>query len=166
MLGRDLPESAEGGFDLLGSQFRGGYPRIHDQDIPPQDWLANYTRTYVERDVQQVLRVLDLGDFRRFLGMCAARNGLIKNRLNRGFAPDLYFWRDSTGLEIDFLLENGDPLTPVEAKSATTMNREFLAGLQQWQKLGGQEEGPAAFVYGGDEGSKRSGIVVYPWACW
>lgn len=253
-LGKEVPTSLEKGHDLLGTLHKGGYPRIFDQDIPPQDWLANYTRTYVERDLQQVLRVLDLDDFRRFLGMCAARNGqllnmsslagdcgithptvkswlsvletsflikllqphhrnfnkrlvrspklyfldtgllcyllrirsaedlrhhsmrgsvfeshvlseLIKNRLNRGLEPDLYFWRDSAGLEVDFLLECGETLTPVEAKSGTTMTSEFLDGLKRWQSLSGLRDGPAALVYGGDEASRRSGVVVYPWSC-
>ncbi len=253
-LGKELPATPEKGHDLLETLHKGGYPRIFDQNIPPQDWLANYTRTYVERDVQQVLRVLDLDDFRRFLGMCAGRNGqllnmsslavdcgithptvkswlsvleasflikllqphhrnfnkrlvrspklyfldtgllcyllrirsaeelrhhamrggvfeshvlseLIKNRLNRGLEPDLYFWRDSAGLEVDFLLESGDTLTPIEAKSGTTMTSDFLDGLKRWQSLSGLRDGPAALVHGGDEASRRSGVVVYPWSC-
>src|SRR5690606_31519017 len=28
----------------------GGYPRIHDQMLPPGSWLASYTATYVQRD--------------------------------------------------------------------------------------------------------------------
>lgn len=43
--------------DLLEALIAGGYPRLHDKAIPPADWLANYVRTYVERDVAEVLRV-------------------------------------------------------------------------------------------------------------
>jgi len=41
----------------------------------PRRWLANYTRTYIERDVRQILNVGDLETFERFLGLCAGRSG-------------------------------------------------------------------------------------------
>ena len=79
-IGHKLPDRHQGTvLDLIGSLFKGGYPRIFDRDLPPQDWLANYIRTYVERDVQEVLQVSDLNVFQRFLRMCAARNGQLLN---------------------------------------------------------------------------------------
>ena len=53
----------------------GFYPRIHDQKLPPERWLADYFRTYVERDLRDVLRVLDLDSFERFVRLTAARTG-------------------------------------------------------------------------------------------
>ena len=53
----------------------GFYPRIHDQKLPPDRWLADYFRTYVERDLRDVLRVLDLHTFERFVRLVAARTG-------------------------------------------------------------------------------------------
>lgn len=44
-LGRKKPETTDGEPDMLGALFKGGYPRIFGQDLPSQDWLANYTRT-------------------------------------------------------------------------------------------------------------------------
>ena len=32
--------------------FTGFYPRIHDKNLGPQDWLRNYYQTYLERDVR------------------------------------------------------------------------------------------------------------------
>lgn len=75
--------------------YTGGYPRLHTapadpaRDDPargdstagvrpalnPTEWLADYRRRYVERDVRDVLRVTDLDGFDRFLGLCAARTG-------------------------------------------------------------------------------------------
>ncbi len=75
-VGFSLPKcDAENKPDLLSTLHDGGYPRIHDQKISPGDWMANYVRTYVERDVQEVLRVSDLEVFGRFLGLCAGRSG-------------------------------------------------------------------------------------------
>jgi hypothetical protein len=53
----------------------GAYPRIHDQGIPPERWLADYVATYVQRDVRQVLNVGDLLSFNTFLRLCAGSTG-------------------------------------------------------------------------------------------
>jgi len=58
---------------------RGGYPRIHDQGLDAADWLSAYVATYVERDVRALSRVENLGDFQRFLGLCAGRSGQVLN---------------------------------------------------------------------------------------
>lgn len=55
--------------------FKGFYPRIYDLNLHPTDWLRDYLRTYVERDVRQILNVGDLGTFRQFLEICAGRIG-------------------------------------------------------------------------------------------
>ena len=57
----------------------GFYPRIHDRGIPAEIWLADYVRTYVERDVREVLNVGDLESFGRFLRLCAGRSGQLLN---------------------------------------------------------------------------------------
>jgi hypothetical protein len=44
----------------------------------------------------------------------------LKGRFNRGRQADICFWRDSKGLEVDLLLEEGLELTPVEIKSGQT----------------------------------------------
>lgn len=53
----------------------GCYPRIHDQGLDPQSWLSDYHRTYVERDLRDVLKVMDLDGFERFVRLAAARTG-------------------------------------------------------------------------------------------
>jgi len=58
---------------LWRAVWTGGYPRIHAKDLSPNEWLADYVRTYVERDVRDVLRVMDLDAFDRFLRLAAAR---------------------------------------------------------------------------------------------
>lgn len=61
--------------DLFDTLFMGAYPRIHDQGIPPERWLADYLATYIQRDVRQVLNVGDLLGFNTFLGLCAGSTG-------------------------------------------------------------------------------------------
>jgi len=53
--------------------FSGFYPRIHDQGLEPTAWLADYFHTYVERDLRDVLRVMDVDAFERFVRLCATR---------------------------------------------------------------------------------------------
>jgi hypothetical protein len=59
--------------DLFTTLWSGGYPRIHDQQVPPNRWLADYFSTYVQRDVRQVLNVGDLQAFANFVRLCAGR---------------------------------------------------------------------------------------------
>lgn len=59
---------------------RGAYPEIVSH--PKVDrglWCASYISTYLERDVRQITNVDDLGQFERFLRMCAVRTGHILN---------------------------------------------------------------------------------------
>jgi len=43
---------------------------------------------------------------------------IVKGALNRGFRPEIYFYRDSHGNEVDLLVRGKGPLTPVQIKSA------------------------------------------------
>ena len=63
------------GADLWETLWAGFYPRIHDKRLEPRAWLADYHRTYVERDLRDVLRVMDIDGFERFVRLTAARTG-------------------------------------------------------------------------------------------
>jgi len=240
---------------LLTTLFTGGYPRIHDRGLKPQAWLQNYFRTYLERDVRELVNVGDLESFRRFVELCAGRNGqllnysalaadcgithttarrwlsvleasfiilllrphfrnfnkrltkspklyffdtgllcyllrirsaeqlllhaargaifesfvvseLYKRALHAGEEPDLYFWRDATGHEVDLLIDHGDHQVPVEIKSGQTVAADFFKGIDHWRSLAGSPEAPAALIYAGDQSYRRRGVVVYPWWGW
>ncbi len=88
---------------------------------------------------------------------------LLKGRFNRGLPSNLFFWRDSTGNEVDVLLEQGDRITPVEIKSGRTVNEEWFAGLRRWVALAGDIAHTPFLVYGGDKEQRRSGLTVLPW---
>ncbi len=57
----------------------GFYPRIHDRAIPPEIWIGDYLRTYLERDVRSLVNVGDILVFERFLSLCAGRAGQLLN---------------------------------------------------------------------------------------
>jgi hypothetical protein len=253
-LGRELPAgNATPRRGLMESLFTGSYPRIHDAGLDPTVWLGDYYRTYVERDVREVLNVGDLEAFGRFVRLCAGRTGqllslsgiasdtgvshttarrwlsvleasflvfllrphhrsfskrlvkspklyfmdtglacyllrirspeelrthstrgalfetfvlseMMKACYHRGEEPDLYFWRDSTGHEMDALVDLGEEQIPVEAKSGETVAGDFLDALRYWRRLVGDEQARGALVYGGDRSFMRDGFAVYAWS--
>jgi predicted AAA+ superfamily ATPase len=89
---------------------------------------------------------------------------LLKNAYHHGREPDLYFWRDSTGHEIDLVLERGGELVAIEVKSAQTIAEDFFDNLAFWRDLVGEPAAPAALVYGGTASHRRRRIAVYGWS--
>lgn len=59
--------------------YQGTYPRPYQDNIPAKVWAANYVKTYLERDVRDLLKVHDLNLFQRFLRLCAGRHGQLLN---------------------------------------------------------------------------------------
>ncbi len=58
---------------------QGLYPRIYDKKLIAHQWLGDYYRTYIERDVREVLKIGNLDTFQRFVRLCAGRSGQILN---------------------------------------------------------------------------------------
>lgn len=59
---------------------------------------------------------------------------LLKACYNQAPQPDLYFWRDSSGHEIDLLIDRGDVLVPVGIKSGQTLGERFSEGHRILEK--------------------------------
>lgn len=59
--------------------FRGGYPRVYIDDFEPEEVYPSYIRTYLERDVRQLINVTDLYLFQKFVKLCAGRIGQLLN---------------------------------------------------------------------------------------
>ena len=74
----------------------------------------------------------------------------IKTRLNKGLRPNLYFWRDNKGLEVDCIIENVNGLIPVEIKSGNTFSKDYFKNINYWNKLSGNTPGNSWVIYGGD----------------
>ena len=55
--------------------FKGCLPRIHDDALEPATAYANYFRTYVERDVRQLMELRNQQVFETFLRLLAGRVG-------------------------------------------------------------------------------------------
>ncbi len=88
---------------------------------------------------------------------------LMKARLNRGERPNLHFWRDSNGNEVDVVIDLGQRLMPVEIKSGKTVVRDFFFGLEKWGEIAGELTFRPTLIYGGAETYKHKGIRVTSW---
>ena len=70
--GANAPPSRPPPRTLWDTLVEGFYPRIHDRGIPAGEWLADYFRAYVERDVREVMQISDARSFERFVRLAAA----------------------------------------------------------------------------------------------
>ena len=75
----ELQRAGRVGRDLNKILFDGAFPPIFDRGLEPHPWYGNYARTYLERDVRQLINVQDPGAFQRFLKLCAGRTGQLLN---------------------------------------------------------------------------------------
>lgn len=242
--------------DLYPLLWQGAYPRIYDREIPPHQWLADYTTTYIQRDVRQIINVEDLQSFSGFLKLCAGRtaqeinlsalggdagvshntarawlsvletsyivhrlpawhinirkqvikapklhfldSGLVcyllgiresaqlrlhplrgaifetwvvsevyKTLLHRGLQANLFHYRETRGLEIDLLIDQGERLQAIEIKSGATVSSEFFNNLQRFSdRLEGMAKSRGVentLVFGGEQSQQRSTAQLLSW---
>lgn len=57
----------------------GGYPRLYQVEITPQEYYNDYIQTYLNRDVSNLQGVRNLSSFNRFLQCCALNAGSLLN---------------------------------------------------------------------------------------
>lgn len=79
---------------------------------------------------------------------------ILKGALNRGIRPEVYFFRDSHGNEVDLLVREKSELIPVEIKSAGTFSPDFLRGLDRFKALEIKRGPPARSSITGSSGSR------------
>ena len=242
----ELPKIAEEAI------FQGCYPRVYQHHADPIIFAESYIRTYVERDVRDVLKITSLLEFQKFMRLCAARVGqlldftdlskdagislptvkswlsvleasyiifllqphhanfnkrvvktpklyfydtsLVCNLLrltnsddvydhylrgglfesmiisdffkkcyHQGFPPNVYFWRDKLGNEVDCLLEEGSRLIPIEIKSSATVQSEMFGTLEKWCEWAGVAPGSGKIIYSGEEDQARKQGSILSW---
>ena len=238
--------------DIYGLIFKGEYPRIYAYDIDVVSWYRDYITTYVERDVRQVLKIVDLNLFSDFIQLCAGRIGQILNLsslandcginvrtaeswlsllqasyiiyllqphyanfskriikspklyfydtgvacsllkiysqeqlishylrgglfesliitevmklfFNNNERPNVYFWRDNHGNEIDLILEKNGQLIPIEIKAGRTISTDFFKGLHFWANITENKYPVGCVIFSGDENQKRTIGEVLSW---
>jgi len=59
----------------------------------------------------------------------AVLSEILRTYWNRGEEPRVHFWRTSTGVEVDFVVEHGTALVPIEVKSSATPRPRMAASI-------------------------------------
>ena len=87
----------------------------------------------------------------------------MKAQRNQGMQPNLFFFRDSSGLEVDLIMEEGLVPHPIEIKSAQTYSPALYANLQKFAALEPAAAEPT-LVYGGEKMGTLQGVRVLSFA--
>ena len=87
---------------------------------------------------------------------------LFKQCYHQGKRPRFYFCRDSTGNEVDVVIERGHDLALIEIKAGQTVNRAYFQGLDRFKNVLGERIKGGLVVYGGGKAQRRSAWEVWP----
>lgn len=87
----------------------------------------------------------------------------LKSYYNKGRKPQLYFWRDNTGNEVDLIIDEHSKHRAVEIKSGTTVHTSFFEGLTKYQKFSNINNKDKVLVYGGSKNQEREFIAIKSW---
>ena len=82
----------------------------------------------------------------------------IKQTWNLNSHEKYFFWRDTTGNEVDLLIERNQDLLSVEIKSGKTIHPDFFKALNHFKKI--NPNAISYLVYGGNEKQKRTDCTV------
>ena len=85
---------------------------------------------------------------------------MLKARINAGLQTNLHFYRDSSGLEVDVLLEEGNMIKLFEIKSSQTISQESFAQVNKVAAIFGERVAKKVVLYGGHEQQQRSNAEV------
>lgn len=91
-------------------------------------------------------------------------NEFIKRSFNGGAEPDLTFWRDSTGNEIDLIDHTYGRMKAYEIKSGSTFSPDYFKGLAHWSKLSGVPAADCSVIYTGDNRLSTANGGLQPWS--
>lgn len=80
----------------------------------------------------------------------AVLSEIVKTLIHRGSDPHVYFWRTSAGSEVDFVVETGGKLVPIEVKLSATPRPAMAAAIRTLQQDLGAAAMPGYVVHPGD----------------
>ena len=83
-----------------------------------------------------------------------------KARFNRGKRPEMFFYRDTHGNEVDLVLRQARKLIPIEIKSAATFSADFLKGIDRFSAVAGNRCAQGFVLYNGNEKYTLKGTQV------
>ncbi len=126
-------------------------PKIYFTDVGLATYLLDITA------VEQVSR----DPLRGSLVENLVISEFIKNRLNKGFEPSFYFYRDSNQNEVDLIFKDGNHLVPIEIKASQTFHSQFLKGLEYFKSLTKERCKKGILIYSGEQEQRLNDFYIY-----
>ncbi len=80
----------------------------------------------------------------------AVLSEIVKTLTHRGIDPHLYFWRTQAGTKVDFVVDTGAGLVPIEVKLSATPRPAMAAAIRTFQRDLGRTAMPGYVVHPGD----------------
>jgi predicted AAA+ superfamily ATPase len=65
----------------------------------------------------------------------AVLSEIMKTFCHRGIDPKVYFWRTSSGTEVDFIVDTGTELVPIEVKLTSTPLPAMARGIEEFRRV-------------------------------
>lgn len=90
-------------------------------------------------------------------------NEFIKNDYNSGIQPNLTFWRDNIGNEIDLLRYADSKVYAYEIKSGATYSNDYFKGLTKWAKLSNTPAEQCNVIYTGEHNITTTNGNLIKW---
>lgn len=126
-------------------------PKLYFLDTGLAAWLAGV------RDAHELIA----GNLRGPLFETLVVSECLKYKRNHLCPEELYFWRDSTGHEIDLIVERGTQVTAIECKSGQTIASDWFDGLRRFSALC---PGTRSFlIHGGTQNQERTEGKAIAW---
>ncbi len=74
---------------------------------------------------------------------------IVRTLTHRGERPQVYFWRTASGVEVDFVVDVGHGLVPIDVKTTATPHPRMSRGIRSLSKDLGDRCGPGFLVHAG-----------------
>jgi len=95
----------------------------------------------------------------------AVLSEIVKTLTHRGIAPRVFFWRTSAGAEVDFVVETGHGLVPIEVKLSATPRPAMASAVKRFRQDFGDQAMPGYVVHPGDISLPLGeGVTALPFA--
>lgn len=88
---------------------------------------------------------------------------IYRNSANVGAEPELYYWRDSNGLQISLIIQLENGALPVPVAIAEKVSPVVETRLRSWMQLAGVRAGAVVTGLRSTE-SRRGGVCWYDWS--
>ena len=90
---------------------------------------------------------------------------IIKNQCHAGKRPSVYYWRESNGVEIDCIIEQGNnEITALEIKGGQTFTKDYMRNLRNFAKNDTGFKINKAIVYAGEQSTTINDVQLIPWS--